>query len=295
MSGSSGLLGSALSRSLKNGGHSITKLSRSPLNQPYSISWDPLKGFPNEHPNLENFQIAIHLAGENLMNGRWTNSFKKRIYDSRITSTKLLSDAISKSSRKPELLICASAIGVYGHRGDEDLNETSAAGDGFLAGLCKDWEAATQSARNAGIRVVHLRTGIVLSSKGGALQKLLPAFRYYLGGKIGTGMQFMSWIHIDDWASAVNHIIENEEIIGPVNLVSTNPLTNNEFTKILASNLKRPANLPIPKLALKLLLGEMADEALLASQKVHPEKLIQSGFKFRFPKLDDALRNLIKS
>jgi len=294
ISGSSGLLGSALTTFFKHRGHSVTRLVRSKTSEPYTIQWNPLKGFTSKSPNLENFDVVVHLAGENIAGGRWTSKFKKKLHDSRVESTKILSDVLAKSTRKPELFICASAIGFYGHRGDEELNETSAGGSGFLAEMSQGWEAAAQSAKDAGIRVVHLRTGIVLSSKGGALKKMLPAFRWNLGGPLGNGMQFMSWIDINDWVSAVAHIMRSEELLGPINIVSPNPVTNNEFTKALAQVLGKRVGPAMPAFMLRLLIGEMADEAVLASSKVYPKKLEQSEFKFAFPELEPSLRHVLR-
>ena len=256
---------------------------------------------------VSGFDAVIHLSGENIA-GRWTESKKKLIRTSRVVSTNNLSQALANSGKPPKTFICASAIGYYGNRGEEILDEEAPSGDGFLSEVCREWERATRPAANAGIRTVNLRIGVVLARNGGALKQMLLPFRLGLGGKIGDGCQWWSWIHIDDLVSAVNHIMQatvsttNVEsrasspghLSGPVNMVSPNPVTCADFTKTLARLLNRPAMLAVPAFAARLAFGEMADEGLLASTRVTPRNLIESGFEFRFPDLTAALRDLLR-
>jgi uncharacterized protein (TIGR01777 family) len=218
---------------------------------------------------------------------------KRRIRDSRVEGTKLLSKALARLSTPPKVLVCASATGWYGNRGEEWLDETSDPGRGFLAETCREWEAATAAASNAGIRVVHLRIGLVLSPKGGALAKMLPAFRLGLGGKLGDGCAWWSWITLDDLVEVIHYTLANKALHGPVNTVSPNPVINTEFTKTLGRILHRPTLFPVPRCAVKMLFGEMGREAMLASFRAKPVKLVEAGFQFRFPELDAALRHLL--
>lgn len=244
-------------------------------------------------PNLvSTFDAVIHLSGENVA-GRWTAEKKRRIRESRVVSTRNLSQAMAAAEKKPGVFICASAIGYYGNRGDQILTEESAPGSEFLAQVCCEWEAATELASDAGIRTANLRIGIVLSRNGGALKPMLLPFRLGLGGRIGSGRQWWSWIHIDDLVSAVWHILGSTSIRGPVNMTAPNPVTNAEFTQVLARALRRPALLPIPAFAARVAFGELADEGLLASATVEPKKLKASGFQFKFPDLRSALENLL--
>ena len=241
---------------------------------------------------VSGFDVVIHLSGETVA-GRWIAAKKTRIRDSRVISTTNLSDALAKSERPPKTFICASAIGYYGNRGNEILTEQSSSGTGFLSEVCREWEAATHAAANAAIRTVNLRTGLVLSPDGGALKQMLLPFRLGLGGRIGSGRQWWSWIHIEDFVAAVHHILHDNSLRGPVNMVSPNPVTNSEFTRTLAAVLKRPAILPIPAFAARLAFGELADEGLLTSARVEPKRLITGGFEFKFPQLDSALQDLL--
>jgi uncharacterized protein (TIGR01777 family) len=250
---------------------------------------------------VSGFDAVIHLSGESIA-GRWTESKKTRIRDSRVVSTNNLSRALSNAQKSPKTFICASAIGYYGNRGEEVLNDDALSGDGFLSVVCREWELATRPAADAGIRTVNLRIGVVLARDRGALKQMLFPFRLGLGGKIGDGRQWWSWIHIDDLVSAIRHILENDNVesrasspghvSGPVNMVSPNPVTNANFTKILARILNHPAKLTIPAFAARLAFGEMADQTLLASARVQPRKLIESGFQFRHPHLELALQNI---
>lgn len=251
---------------------------------------------------VSGLDAIIHLAGESVA-GRWTESKKNRIRDSRVVSTHNLSQAVANAQKSPKTFICASAVGYYGNRGEEILDEESLSGDSFLSEVCREWESATEPAAEAGVRTVNLRLGLVLSRHGGALKQMLLPFRLGLGGKIGDGYQWWSWVHIDDLVSAVNHILYKEnvesrasspgQLSGPVNMVAPNPVTNAEFTKTLAELLKRPAKLAIPAFAARLAFGEMADEGLLASARVEPRKLLASGFEFEFPILGPALQSLL--
>jgi hypothetical protein len=234
----------------------------------------------------------VHLAGENIT-GRWTAAKKARIRESRVQGTRLLAEAVARLERPPRVLVCASAIGYYGTRGEEILREESPPGKGFLAEVCQQWEAAAQPVAQKGVRVVHLRTGLVLSRQGGALAKMLPAFRLGLGGKIGRGDQYMSWISIDDLAGVIQHALLSETLRGPVNAVAPNPVTNLVFAQTLGRVLRRPTPFPLPAFAARLVFGEMANELLLASTRVDPAKLLASGYGFRHTELAGALRQLL--
>ena len=291
VSGSSGLIGSALAPLLSARGHSITRLVRLDP-QPGQVQWDPERG-TIEAARLEGFDSVVHLAGQNIAAGRWTPEQKASIRVSRVKGTRILSEALAVLPAPPPILICASAIGYYGDRGDEVLHEESASGSGFLPEVCRAWEAAAAPARKMGIRVINLRTGVVLSAAGGALAKMLPAFKTGLGGVIGSGRQYMSWIALDDVVGAIDHALSNTALDGPVNVVAPHPLTNREFTVTLGRVLSRRTLFPLPAFAVRLAFGEMADELLLASQRVEPAKLASSGYKFQFPELEGALRHVL--
>jgi uncharacterized protein (TIGR01777 family) len=292
ITGSTGLIGSSLIAFLSTGGHSVTCLKRnkSKIGED-DLYWNPEKR-EIDTSKLEGFDAVVHLSGENVA-GRWTDEKKAEIEDSRVKSTRLLCNSLSKLKKKPSVLVCASAIGYYGDRGDEILTEDSQAGRGFLPDVSKKWEAATEVARKAGIRVVNLRLGVVLSPRGGALEKMLLPFRVGLGGKVGSGRQWMSWISIHDVIGAAYHAINVDSIEGPVNAVSPKPVTNVEFTSILGNVLKRPTFFTVPSLLLRALFGEMADETLLSSTRVMPSKLLSTGFEFQFTDLEASLRNLL--
>jgi uncharacterized protein len=293
ISGVSGLIGSALVPFLESHVYEVTRLVRNQPRSSTELQWDPMQPIP---PALvSGFDAVIHLSGENVA-GRWTTAKKRRIRESRVISTRNLSQAITVAARKPQIFVCASAIGYYGTRGDEILAEESAPGSGFLAGVCHEWEEATSPTLDAGIRTVNLRIGIVLSEFGGALKQMLLPFRLGLGGPIGNGRQWWSWIHLDDLVAAVWHILQNstDGLSGPVNLVSPNPVTNAEFTQTLARALHRPALLPVPAFVARLAFGELANEGLLASARVKPEKLLPSGFNFQFPELGEALSRIVQ-
>ena len=238
---------------------------------------------------LEGVGAVVHLAGEGIANERWTSAKKQRIRDSRILGTRLLATTLAGLTSKPATMVCASAIGYYGDRGSEVCSESSDAGDDFLAHVCQEWEEATEPARAAGIRVVNLRIGVVLSRAGGALHKMLPPFRWGVGGPIGDGKQFVSWISLTELVQVILFCVETEGISGPANAVAPNPVTNQEFTKTLGRLLSRPTVLPLPQFAARLMFGEMADALLLSSTRVTPLKLQQSGYQFTHPLLEDAL------
>jgi uncharacterized protein len=292
VSGSSGLLGGALLRSLGADGYQITRLVHGTASSLGQVAWDTARPLAPE--SVSGFDAVIHLAGESIAS-RWTPSKKKAIRDSRVLGTRNLAEALGRASSPPRVLISASAIGFYGDRGDEVLREDSASGSsGFLPEVCREWEAAAQPAVSAGIRTVNLRTGIVLSIAGGALQKMLPPFRMGLGGNIGSGHQWMSWIDLQDEVGAIRHILTNESLRGPVNIVSPNPVTNAEFTRALALTLSRPAIFPMPAFAARLVFGQMGEELLLGSQRVEPANLAASGYKFEKPELKKALEDILK-
>jgi uncharacterized protein (TIGR01777 family) len=293
LTGSGGLVGSHLIHELQSAGHKLTIVVRSdPKSIPNAIHWNPEMG-EIDSKKLEGIDAVIHLAGENIASRRWTAKQKKKIRHSRVNGTRLLSETIAHLTDKPDVFVSASAIGFYGDRGQESLSEESQPGQGFLAEVCKDWEGATQPAIDAGIRTVHLRIGVILSPEGGALVKMLTPFRMGLGGKLGSGSQQMSWIALDDVIGSILHVLENKQISGPVNLVSPNPVSNHAFTKTLGRVLRRPTIFPVPSFMARLAFGEMADELLLASTKVQPKRLQESGYIFRHPDLDDGLRHLL--
>ena len=275
ISGASGFIGRHLMKSLAQAGHSLRALSR--------------HAPPAE--SLREADAIIHLAGEPVAQ-RWTAAAKQRILDSRVVGTRNLVEALGRLTRRPETLICASAIGYYGSRGDEVLTESSAPGSGFLPEVCVAWEREAQAAEAFGIRVVRVRTGVVLDANGGALVRMLPPFRMGLGGRLGSGRQWMSWIHLEDLAALFQFAVESQ-VRGPLNAVAPNPVTNSDFTRELAHALRRPAVFPVPEFALKMLFGEMAD-VLLASQRVAPAAAEAAGFRFRFPQLAPALESLLR-
>jgi uncharacterized protein (TIGR01777 family) len=293
VSGSRGLLGTELIPRLKASGHQVRRLVRSAKDATASdYIWDPIKG--EIQGDLKNIDGAIHLAGESIASGRWTDEKKKEIRESRIKGTTFLSETLAQLQPLPKVLVCASAIGYYGDRGGELLDEESSCGKGFLAELCRDWESSTSPASDAGIRVVNVRIGVALSPKGGALGKMLLPFQLGAGGIIGDGKQYMSWISIDDVAQAIVFCVDNESLSGPVNLTAPEPVPNSEFTRAMGAVLHRPTFFPMPDFAARLALGEMADELLLSSAKVLPKKLQAAGFKFAYPEVEGALRHVVK-
>jgi uncharacterized protein (TIGR01777 family) len=294
VSGASGLVGSELSAFLTAGGHQVFPLVRTRDHaDPNSIYWDPETGQVDK-AKLEGLDALVHLAGENIASGRWTESKKDKIRDSRVQGTRFLCEALATLKEPPKALIAASAIGYYGSRGEEVLTEKSPPGKDFLSNVCHSWEQATDSARRKGIRVVNMRIGVILTPKGGALEKMLLPFQLGAGSPLGNGQQYMSWITLDDVVGALYHAIQTETLQGPVNTVAPNPVSNQEFTHTLARVLSRPALAPpVPGFVLSLLLGEMAEALLLSSAWVNPLQLKQSGYTFQYPALEDALRHVL--
>jgi uncharacterized protein (TIGR01777 family) len=289
ISGATGLIGGALAARLRAQNVRVRRLVRTAQPQsPDDIVWDPMRGVlaPSD---LEGADAVVHLAGEPLAH-RWTDTRKRAIRESRVRGTELVARTIAALDRRPRVLLSGSAIGIYGDRGDEPLDEESALGSGFLAAVAREWEAASVAAADAGVRVVLLRTGIVLSPHGGALERLLLPFRLGVGGQIGSGRQWMSWISLDDQVRAIEHALATTGLHGPVNLVSPNPVTNAEFAATLGRVLSRPALVPVPALALELAYGEMARATILAGQRVLPKALLRTEFHFAHPMLDEALR-----
>ena len=290
VSGASGLIGRALLLSFPEA-TAVVRLARGTSSGPGQVSWDP--SAPLLPATVSGFDAVVHLAGESVV-GRWTNEKKSAIRESRVLGTRNLAGALAQCEAKPRVFVCASAIGFYGDRGDEVLQEESASGRGFLPEVCREWEGASQIAAEAGIRTVNMRIGLVLSATGGALPNVLRPFRLGLGGRIGSGQQWWSWIHVDDIVGGIHHALRTKSLAGPVNLVAPSPVRNAEFTKVLASVLGRPAFFPVPEFALRLAFGKMAaEELLLASQRVEPGKLEASGYRFQFPELRAALANLV--
>lgn len=288
VSGASGLIGSALVARLTAGGHEVVRLTRR-RGQAAAIYWDPASDVPPVLPD-ERVDAAVHLAGENVGSGRWTESKRALIRDSRVNGARLLAAALARLKPLPSVLVGASAVGYYGNRGDEVLDEQSGPGTGFLAHVCRDAEAEIAFAGQTGIRAVSLRFGMVLSARGGALAAMLPIFRLGLGGPLGSGRQYLSWIALDDSASALEFCLTTPSLDGPVIAASPHPVTSRAFAQALGRTLGRPAFLPAPAFALRMRFGEMATEMLLASQRVNPVRLTSAGFQFRFPDLEGALR-----
>ncbi len=291
ITGSTGLVGSALVPFLTTGEHEVLRVKRSTGAGAGEIDWDPAKGEMNP-ARLEGLDAVVHLAGENIAARRWNAAQKALIRDSRVKGTKLLCETLARLRQPPRVLVSASAIGFYGDRGEEELTEASSAGTGFLAEVGRAWEAATEPAIKAGMRVVHLRLGVILSPRGGALAKMLTPFRLGVGGRIGSGRQWMSWIALDDAVGSIYHAMCTERLGGPVNAVSPNPVTNLEFTKTLGKILWRPTIFPMPGFMARLAFGEMANELLLASTRVVPRTLLDSKYGFIYGDLESALRHL---
>jgi uncharacterized protein (TIGR01777 family) len=293
VSGSHGLVGQALVKSLTKDGDQVVRLVRKePAFGEAEVEWHPHQGLiDSEH--LKNLDAVVHLAGESIASGRWTEEKKKQIRESRVSGTELLSKSLARLPQPPATFVCASAIGFYGDRGDEVLTEQSSPGSNFLARVCLDWERATSAAAEKGIRVVSARFGIILDAQGGALAQMLPPFRLGAGGRIGGGKQWMSWIALDDVVGALRFVLGNKSVAGPVNFVAPNPVTNSEFTKTLGHALSRPTFFPIPAFGVRLAFGEMGS-LLLASQRVTPTILQTAGYSFEFSELKNALSHLLK-
>jgi hypothetical protein len=292
VSGASGLIGQALIPVLTAGGHRVICLVRfRPRGGEPLVYWDPAGG-DSDTPKLEGFDAVVHLAGEPIT-GRWNAATKRAIRDSRVRSTRLLCETLAQLSSRPRVLIAASASGYYGDRGAEVLREESGAGSSFLSQVCQEWEAATGPAAARGIRVVNLRFGFVLSAAGGGLAKMLPAFKLGVGGKIGSGKQYLSWIAIDDLVQIILFATTAEALHGPANAVAPNPVTNLVFAKTLGRVLGRPTILALPAFLVRLAFGEMGKELLLASARIEPLRLMNTGYQFRFPQLEGALRHVL--
>lgn len=293
VSGSHGLVGSALVPWLRKRGHHVVFLNRSrSATKAGEVYWDPTTG-KIDLANAGDLDAVVHLAGENLAGGRWTTARKARIWSSRVPATRLLADTIVRLPTPPRVFVSASAIGYYGSRGDEILNEESGRGEGFLADLCEAWEAAARQASSTTIRVVCLRFGVILSGRGGALAKMLPSFRLGVGGPLGSGRQYWSWITLHDTVSAIAHALEADGLFGPVNVVAPTPVQNLEFVKVLGQVLSRPTVLRVPAFVLRVVLGELANEALLASARVEPQQLLRTGFEFRHSELALGLKECL--
>ncbi len=293
VSGSHGLVGKALIKSLTTDSHEVLKLVRSSraFGAP-EIEWHPNQG-QIDAQHLEGFDVVVHLAGESIASGRWTDSKKRAIRESRVKGTTLLSEVLSHLSRPPSVFLCASAIGYYGNRGDKLLTEQSAPGEDFLSSVCVEWENATKPATEKGIRTIHTRFGVILDPAGGALAQMLTPFRMGIGGRVGSGKQWMSWIALEDVVNGLKFLIADKPVHGPVNFVAPNPVTNAEFTKTLGRVLSRPTLFPVPAFGARLAFGELADALLLSSQRVEPGVLEDNGFLFSWPTLEPALRHLL--
>lgn len=293
ITGATGFIGSALVPFLTGAGHEVTRLTRRRTTGPGEVTWNPTAGeLDPEH--LVGVDAVVHLAGEPVAAGRWTAKRRQRIRDSRVQGTALLARTLAAMDDGPRVLVASSGIDYYGDRGDEVLTEDSGPGAGFLAEVCVAWEAAADPARQAGVRVVHLRTGMVLSADGGALPKMLLPFRLGVGGRLGSGEQYMSWITRDDMVRLCAHALSSSTLVGPVNAVAPTPVTNAEFTRTVAAVLSRPALVPVPRFAPRLLLGELADVLLFASQRAFPERAEADGFVFAHPNLENALRHVLR-
>jgi len=294
ITGASGLVGSALIPYLKSKGHEVVRLVRSQgVAAAGELSWEPEKGIASP-AQLEGLTAVVHLAGENIAEGRWSDEKKARIRDSRVKGTRTIATALAQLDRPPKTLVSASAIGFYGDRGTEVLTEQSASGDGFLPEVCREWELSTRPAAEKGIRVVYLRFGMILSAEGGALAKMVTPFKLGVGGKVGSGEQYMSWITLDDVIGVIDYALNNEALHGPVNVVAPRPVTNLEFTKTMGQVLSRPTIFPAPAFALRLAFGEMADALLLSSTRVEPLRLKETGYIFQYPELEGALHHVLK-
>ena len=296
ISGASGLVGTHLIPTLKAKGHSVFKLVRKTAKLSDEINWDAEKGFvESEQAKLEGFDAVIHLAGENIGEGSWTEERKKRLRDSRVVGTRVLVDGLKKTQSPPKIFISASAEGIYGDGKDEVLTEDSPKGEGFLAELCDAWEVESQKATEFGARVVNLRIGLVLSKEGGALSKMLTPFKLAVGGAFGSGKQWMSWITLEDLIRIIHFVLENENVSGAINSTAPNPVTNQEFTKTLGKVVHRPTFFTVPEFAIKLIFGEMGENLLLRGTRVLPKRLQDLGFTFEFTNLEDALKHILEN
>jgi len=294
VTGASGLVGTALVSALQAEGHPVMRAVRGEVQHPNEeVHWDPESG-QVDRDKLTGVDAVVHLAGANIAGKRWTDAYKKEIRDSRVQGTRLIAETLAGLDPKPRVFACASAIGFYGDRGDAILDESAAPGEGFLPEVCLEWEQACLPAQEAGIRTVNLRFGVVLSKKGGALKEMLTPFKMGVGGVLGNGKQYMSWIVLDDAVRAIQFALENDTLAGPVNVVAPQAVTNREYTKTLGKVLGRPTIVRMPAFAARAAFGEMADDLLLASTRMVPERLQQAGFSFNFPDLEPALRRALE-
>lgn len=292
ITGASGLIGTKLTKAFEADGKRVLRAVRRPAKTDQEVSWDPANG-TIERDKLEGVEAVVHLAGAGIAAKRWTESYKKTILESRVQGTTLIAETIASLENKPRVFACASAIGYYGDRGNTELDENATSGEGYLPDVCVEWEKSCEAALAAGIRTVNMRIGVVLSTEGGALKEMLMPFKLGGGGILGNGKQYFSWIELDDIVRAMQFVVGNESLSGPVNLVSPNPVTNREYTKTLGRVLSRPTILPMPAFAARLLFGEMADALLLASTRVVPSELTQAGFNYQHAELEPALRHVL--
>ncbi len=293
VSGASGLVGHALIPALEEDGHAVLRLVRHPVRDPgEEMEWNPYSG-RIDASSLPPFDAVIHLSGESIA-GRWNTAKKRAIYDSRIRTTAFLAECMERMEKPPSVWLCASAIGYYGNRGDQSLTEDAEPGSTYLASVCEDWEKATKPAADRGVRVVNMRFGVVLDKDGGSLPLMMRPFKMGVGGIIGNGNQYMSWITLDDLVSAIVFTLNNDSLQGPVNFVAPSPATNRAFTKAMGKALHRPTILPTPAFAIRAALGQMAKELILASTRVIPQKLTNAGFQFEHPEIDEALQKILE-
>ncbi|MCK8679747.1 TIGR01777 family oxidoreductase [Streptomyces lichenis] len=291
VTGASGLIGAALVRSLRADGHEVVRLVRRPARSGDECAWDPKRNHVDT-AGLAGCEAVVHLAGAGVGDRRWTAAYKKEIRDSRVLGTTAIAEAVTRLDTPPRVLLCGSAIGYYGDTGDRPVDESAPAGRGFLPSVCVEWEAAAAPASEAGIRVAHARTGLVVSRKGGAWGRLFPIFKAGLGGRLGSGEQFWSFIALHDEIAALRHILDTESLTGPVNLTAPEPVTNREVSAAMGRVLRRPTPFPVPAAALKLALGDFAED-VLGSQRVLPGRLLESGFRFAFPTVDEAIASVV--
>ena len=292
ITGASGLIGKKLTAAFQSDGKRVLRAVRREVNNDQELSWDPAKG-TIEREKLEGVEAVVHLAGAGIADKRWSESYKQLILDSRVDGTKLISETLASLDQKPKVFACASAIGYYGNRGNEELTESAACGEGYLPEVCMQWERACEPARAANIRTVNMRIGVVLSTEGGALKEMLTPFKLGGGGILGSGRQYFSWIELSDIVRAMQFVVGNQALTGPVNLVAPNPVSNRDFTKTLGRVLSRPTILPMPAFAARLVFGEMADALLLASTRVIPTALTEAGFSYQYSDLEPALREIL--
>ncbi len=293
VTGSTGLIGTALVRSLRADGHEVRRLVRRPANSREEVTWDPKRQYVDA-AGLAGCEAVVHLAGAGIGDHRWTQTYKREIRDSRVLGTAAIAEAVASLDAPPKVFVCGSAIGFYGDTGERAVDEQAPPGEGFLPSVCVEWEEAAAPAQEAGVRTVFARTGLVVAREGGAWGRLFPLFRAGLGGRLGSGRQYMSCIAMHDQIAALRHLIDTQSLSGPVNLTAPRPVTNRELTEAMGRVLKRPTLFTIPAPALRLALGELSSD-VLGSQRVLPRQLEESGFVFAFPEIDDTLRSALRS